>query len=142
MAFTAGKGYKVKIDSTEVGTFLTNVSQNLTKDALETTTFQDGSRDFIEGLKGGTISLQGRWDGTAATNIDNILYTAYNNPATQPVIKLNPTGTGTFSPTAPGYSATCIVTAYESSASFDGVVSFTATLQISGDVSRLVGGTY
>ena len=141
MAFTAGKGYKVKIGSDEVSSYLTNVSQPLTKDALETTTMGDSARDYIEGLKGATISLSGRWDGAGATAIDGVLATAYNNSSLV-TFSLNPTGTATFSTSAPGYTGSMIVTNYEHNAAFDGVVSFSATLQVSGAVTRATSGSF
>jgi len=134
MAFVAGKGYKVKIGSTEVSAYLTNVSQPLTKDALETTTMGDSSRDYIEGLRNATISLSGRWDGATGT-LDETLYNAYNNSSLV-AFKLNPTGIATFTTSAPGYTGSMVVTNYEHSAAFDGVVSFSATLQVSGAVTR------
>lgn len=142
MAFVAGKGYKVKIGSDEVSSYVTNISQPLTKDALETTTMGDSARDYIEGLKGATISLSGRWDGASSTTIDAVLANAYNNSSLV-TFKLNPTGVSPdFLPTAPGYTGSMIVTNYEHNAAFDGVVSFSATLQVSGAVTRATSGTY
>ena len=140
MAFVAGKGYKVKISSTDVSAYLTNVSQPLTKDALETTTFQSNSRNFIEGLKNATISISGRWDGATGT-LDETLYNAYNNSSLV-AFKLNPTGVATFTTSAPGYTGNMLVTNYEHSAAFDGVVSFSASLQVSGAVTRDTSGSY
>lgn len=144
MAFTAGKGYRVKIGTTEVSAYLSNVGMSLTKDALETTTFQDNSRDYIEGLKNATVTLSGRWDGAGSTAIDQVLYDAYNNSSLVTVV-LNPygiSGATTFSTSQPGYSGSMIVTSYEPSAAFDGVAQFSATLQISGGISRLTSGTF
>jgi predicted secreted protein len=143
MAFIAGKGYKAKINSVEVGTYLTNVGFPLTKDALETTTMGDSARDYIEGLKGATISLSGRWD-PASGNLDDTLYTAWNTN-TVVAFKLNPTGVASgasFTTSAPGYTGNMWVTNYEHTAPFDGVVSFSATLQVSGTVTRDTSGTY
>lgn len=141
MAFVAGKGYKVKIGSDEVSAYVTNVSQALTKDALETTTFGDSARDYIEGLKGATISLSGRWDGAGATAIDAVLHTAYNNSSLV-TFSLNPTGVATFTASAPGYTGSMLVTNYEHNSAFDGVVSFSATLQVSGAVTRATSGSF
>lgn len=141
MAFVAGKGYKVKIGSDEVTSYLTNVSQPLTKDALETTTMGDSARDYIEGLKSATISLSGRWDGAGSTAIDAVLYTAWNNSSLV-TFSLNPTGTATFSTSAPGYTGSMIVTNYEHNAAFDGVAQFSATLQVSGAVTRATSGSF
>ena len=140
MAFVAGKGYKVKIGGTEVSAYLTNVSQPLTKDALETTTMGDSSRDYIEGLRNATISLSGRWDPATGT-LDETLYNAYNNSSLV-TFSLNPTGVATFTTSAPGYTGSMIVTNYEPNAAFDGVVSFSATLQVSGNVTRATTGSF
>jgi len=140
MAFVAGKGYKVKIGGTDVSAYLTNVSQPLTKDALETTTMGDASRDYIEGLRNATISLSGRWDPATGT-LDETLYNAYNNSSLV-TFSLNPTGVATFTTSAPGYTGSMIVTNYEHNAAFDGVVSFSATLQVSGTVTRATTGSF
>jgi len=141
MAFTAGKGYKVKIGSDDISAFLTNVSQPLTKDALETTTFGDSARDYIEGLKSATISLSGRWDGAGSTAIDAVLHNAYISGSLV-TFSLNPTGVATFTASAPGYTGSMIVTNYEHNAAFDGVASFSAALQVSGAVTRAVAGAF
>jgi len=141
MAFVAGKGYKVKIGSDDVSAYLTNISFPLTKYALETTTFGDNSRDYIEGLMSATISLSGRWDGAGSTAIDGVLHTAYDSGSLV-VFKLNPTGTATFSPSAPGYTGDMVVTNYTHDTGFDGVVTFSATLQVSGTVTRATSGSY
>lgn len=141
MAFVAGKNYKVKIGSTDVSAFLTNVSLPLTKDALETTTFGDSARDYIEGLKSGTISLSGRWDGDGASSIDAVLDAAYDNGSLV-TFSLNPTGTATFSTSAPGYTGSMVVTNYEHGTGFDGVATFSATLQVSGAVTRATSGSF
>jgi predicted secreted protein len=141
MAFVAGKGYKAKIGSNEVTAYLTNVSLALTKDALETTTMGDSSRDYIEGLRNASISLSGRWDGAGSTAIDQVIYDAWNSGSLV-TFSLNPTGTAIFSASAPGYTGSMIVTNYEAPTAFDGVVTFSATLQVSGAVTRVTLGSF
>lgn len=139
MAFIAGKGYLVKVNSADVSAWLTNVSFPLTKDALETTTMGDSARDYIEGLRNATVTLSGRWDG-AVNDLDSDLYTAWNSGSTV-TFALNPTGAPTSGTSNPFYTGSCHVTNYEHSAAFDGVVAFSATLQVSGAVTRNTGGT-
>lgn len=144
MAYVAGKTYKVKIGSNEIQSFLTNVSQPLTKDALETTTMGDGSRDYIEGLKNATISLSGRFDGDGGASpigVDKVLFDAYDTGGIV-AFKLNPYGVSTFAAATPGYTGTAIVTNYEHGAAFDGVATFSATLQVTGAVTRATSGSY
>ena len=141
MAFVAGKGYKLKVNSIEVGPYMTNVSFALSKDALETTTMGDNARDYIEGLKGGTINLSGRWDGDASAS-DQTFWNMYNTGGSY-TFKLNPTGvTPNFTSNQPGYTGSMLITSYNSDTSFDGVITFTAALQISGNVTRDVSGAY
>jgi len=139
VAFIAGKSYKVKLGTTDVSAYITNVSLSLTKDALETTTLGDGSRDYIEGLRTGSISLSGRNDFVSGA-IDETLANAFLN-SNLVTFKLNPTGAATSTTSAPFYTGSMWVTAYEGPAAFDGVASFSATLQVSGAITRDTSGT-
>lgn len=141
MSFQHGKSSKFKIAGVELQTFLTNVSFNPTKDATETTTMGDTSRDFIEGLRNCQVQLSGRWDPTASTGPDAVMYSAYNTTALA-TIGYNPAGVTTYAAGSPGYTASVWVTAYNVNDSFDKELDWTATLQISGDVGRATSGAH
>jgi predicted secreted protein len=129
MAFVAGKGARILLDKYHVSPFLQTASFSLTKDALETTTFQDGSRDYIEGLKNGTANLGGFFDG-ADDALDEALNAIFSSSATEPV-SIFPGNDSTVG--NPGYVTDGWNGSYEIGASFDGVVTAAATIQASSD---------
>ena len=141
MAFQHGKSSKLKLNGTELQTFLTNISFNPTKDASETTTMGDTSRDFLEGLRNCSIQLSGRWDPTATTGPDAVVWGGYNSTSLVSFI-YNPTAATTFAAGSPGYTGSCWVTDFNIDDPFEDIVTWTATLQVSGNISRDTSGTY
>lgn len=131
MAFVAGKNARVLLGGFDLSGYLKNVSVQLTKDALDTTTFTDSSRDFIEGLKTGTASLSGLFDG-ADDMQDEQLFTAFGS------------GTVTNALIAPGgltigdvgYAGRIWDAQYEEGATFDGLTTFGGSLQVDGGWER------
>lgn len=146
MAYYAGKDSKFKLNGSEIGDTattetLTQITFNRDKDMLETTTIGDDDRDFIEGLRNGTFSLNFRWEPSASTGIDTILNTVFTSTSTVS-FKFNPTGTATFAAGFPGYTGSCWCTSYSIDTPFDDVIVGSAEFQIDGAVTRDVSGTY
>ncbi len=135
MSFVHGKGSKFKLDGIELQTFLTSVAFNPSKDTAETTTMGDTSRDFIEGLRNCSVQLSGRWDPSATTGPDAVLWGAYNS-TTISTFGYNPSGVTTYAAASAGYTASAWCTDYSVDDSFDKEVDFSATLQVSGAVTR------
>jgi hypothetical protein len=128
MAFVAGKGARILVGVYNLGPYLQNASFSLTKDALETTTFQDGSRDYIEGLKNGTATLSGLFDPAASAS-DVILNAVFSDTATEAVSIF----LGNDAVTTPGYVTDGWQGSYELGAAFDGLVTVGASIQASSD---------
>lgn len=104
-----------------------NVSFGPTRDLLEDTDFKDTSatRTRFAGLKDGTISLSGDYE--PADTPQSALETAFNN-GTDITIGIAWDGaTGSN-----GHQVVCQVESFEISASFDGKVEFSASLQFNG----------
>jgi len=96
----------------------------------EATTFGDESQVFISTLKGATIDIAGDWDPT----IDGHLFGIQGLDATQ-TFEYYPTGTASGNVK---YSGECRLTSYEISSPVGGKISFSASLQITGDVARAI----
>lgn len=141
MAFQHGKGSKFKLNSSELQTFLTGISLSQEKDLAETTTMGDSARDFIEGLYNATITLNLRWDPTASTGPDAIVNTAFVS-ASAVAWKFNPTGTATFSASAPGYTGNCWVRRVTRDDPYDDLVTMTVELQVDGAITRDTSNSY
>jgi predicted secreted protein len=110
---------------------LTSISNAFTGDSLDITTFDsDCFREFIAGLKGATIDFSGFYDPTDTAG-QVALFTAFLagtklTTAQKPVFSVD----GTHGFTGDGY-----VTAYSVDASVDGIVNFSASIQLSGTVA-------
>lgn len=136
-AFESGKGASFKIDDaaaalTDIGPYITSVDFPQEVAVLETTVLGDNDRTYIVGLKGSTISLAGHWDGGADPAVDVTLSGILGQAATVS-IEYGPQGavSGDIK-----YTAEAILTRYTITANVDGVVDWTADIQITGAVTR------
>ena len=124
-----GKDTTFSIDNsaaapTDISEYCDNVDfPGLNTDVAETTGFTAGSKSFVPGLKNGTFSISGAWDAV----VDAVLAGIVGKE-------------GSFS-YAPGggavtYSGEAICTAYQISSPLNDKITFSASFQISGDVTR------
>jgi hypothetical protein len=130
MAFNAGKDAVFTFDDSTntprtFTAYLTNTALARTCEALETTTFGKAAKTYLPGLIDGTVSIEGYTDPTYEDYLTDMMGTM---------------GDWTFSPqgTAGGsrkFMGTGFLTSLEITSPVDGVCSFTAELQISGDVT-------
>lgn len=110
---------------------LNNISNPLTADSLDVTTFDSSClREFIAGLRSGTIDISGFYDPSDTTGQVAIL-TAFLNgtkleTTQQPKILWDGVN---------GLSADAIVTSYNVDAAVEGLVNFSATLQLTGTIT-------
>jgi len=135
MAFTHGKNTIFKIDDSgntlqDISAYVTNVDFPQPIDTVETTTFGNSSKTYIPGLKDANISIEGEWDPT----VDGYLAGIVGGDAGD--FEYGPEGStaGDIK-----YSGSCICTGYNVKSSISGEVKFSATFQVTGDVTR---GTY
>lgn len=134
MPFVAARTSAFKLDNaagslTDISAYVDSVGGIAnTTDMLETTTFGSTSKTFIGGLRNGdTITVSGKWDSTLNTQM-----TALLGLSTSSTFEYSPAGTAASTPKVSGE---CFVTSYEVSSSVADLVTWTASLQISGAVT-------
>lgn len=115
---------------------LTNVAFGRSNDLHDTTAFGAEGHTFIAGLTNGTITLTGWADTTATTGTLTVLDSLLGLDAITVGWEYGPLGNGSG---AVKYSGECVLESLEVSDPIADLVSFVATLRISGDVTK---GTY
>lgn len=116
----------------DLTTYLDNADFDRTVDMSDSTTMGSESKTFIPGLDGAGIELSGKFDDTAVSGPDVVL--AGNVAAKVSVgFEFGPLGNAAGKPK---YSGECFVERYRISAPLEGVVKFSATLRITGVVTR------
>ena len=107
---------------------LNNISNPFTGDTLDTTTFDSNCfREFIAGLRSGTIDISGLYDPTD-TNGQSALWTAFVNGTTltttqKPKILWDGTN---------GLECDGVVSSFNINGVVEGLINFSATLQLTG----------
>jgi hypothetical protein len=80
MAFVHGKGTSVLLNAFDVSAFLNSADQTISVETAETTCFGSSSKSYVVGLRDGTVSVGGYFDG-AANAVDSVLSTAIGSTA-------------------------------------------------------------
>ena len=131
MAFVHGKSGYVNLDDTggtarDITAYCDSVDFPETIETAETTAFGATSKSYIVGLRDSTISISGKWDAT----LDG--YMIGTEPASRTWI-FGPAGStgGNVK-----YTGEAILTNYSVSTSVGDVVTFSADLQVTGNVTR------
>ena len=133
MAFAAGKSGTLKLDNSggslvDLSSYITNVDFPRDAQLHETTTLGAASRTYIPGFKNATIGLQGHWDATLDAHMSPIL-----GQAATVSFEYGPEGSTSG---MVKYSGEAIVIKYGQTTPVDGVVDWSADLQVSGAVTR------
>lgn len=117
----------------DISSQLTSISFSRSNDNHDTTTFGKEGHTFINGLTNGTITLEGFWDKTATTGSATVLDSLVGLDALTVGWEYGPEGSA-----APGvkYSGECVLSSLDFSEPVADLVTFTCTLQISGDVTK------
>ena len=116
---------------TNVVAELTSVSSPFSGDMLDSTVFNAGSvRSFIAGLKSGTIDISGFYSTTDTTG-QVAMYTAFLagtllTSTQKPKFLVNGVA---------GFTADGLVSSYSVDAAVDGIVNFSATIQLTGTIA-------
>ena len=126
-----GKNSYLSVDSDDLSAYLKTTGLEKTQDTHDVTCFGSSSKNYIPGLKDGVIPLEGVWgttvDGHMAdieTAQDSAGYVAFiygPNGSTAGYVK---------------YSGNAILTNYNPNAQIDGEIKFSASLQVTGGVTR------
>jgi predicted secreted protein len=116
---------------TNVVAGLNNISNPYTGDSLDVTTFQSSCvREFIAGLKSGTVDISGFYE-SGDTNGQVAMFTAFLAGT-----KLTSTQKPKFLVNGVnGFTADGIITSYSVEATVEGTVNFSATIQLTGTIA-------
>ena len=129
--FTHGKSAAFKIDDSggtlrDISNVLTDVSVSKTADVAEVSAFSNSSKAYVAGLKDATITISGSFDATVDGYLKAIVGAAGS-------FEFYPIGTTGGNPKASGEA---ICTSYDRTPDVGGAVSFSASFQVSGDVTE------
>ena len=141
MAFTHGKKSKFEIDNAagsliDISAFCDEVSLSRDIETAEVTTFGDNAKEYIVGLTDATISVSGKFDAAGASTIDAVLAGILGQEASSS-FAYTP-GVGSAGANNPKYTGECFLTSYEVSGGVGDVTSFSASLQCTGTITRVV----
>jgi hypothetical protein len=84
--FRHGKSIKVFVDEFDFSSYFNDVSASTMVETAETSTFGSNAKEYIPGLKDGTVSLSGMFEGTANTGTDDYFETVLGGDVKQKVI--------------------------------------------------------
>jgi hypothetical protein len=131
MAFKHGKNTGVLIDAADLTSYFNEASASRDVETAETTTFGNSAKTYIVGLKDGTMSLSGMFDG-AADAVDDLIAASLGATAA---------GNSTIAPeglTIGNTSLSCATrkTSYEVSSPVGDVVSTSLSIQADGGIDR------
>ena len=129
--FTHGKNAAFKIDDSggtlrDISNVLTDVSISRTADVAEVSAFSNSSKAFVSGLKDATLTISGSFDATVDGYLSGIL-------GSEGSFEFYPIGTTGGNPKASGEA---IMTSYDRTPDIGGAVTFSASFQVSGDVTE------
>lgn len=133
MAFVAGKGAVVKLAGTDISAYTDSFGglDNATE-LLETTAFGATSKSFIGGLRNGSkLTISGKWDSALHTTINALL-----GSASASTWEFGPAGSTVGNVK---FTGNCFVETYEVGAQVGSLVTWSASLQVTGNVTI---GTY
>lgn len=134
MAFIHGRGTAVSIDGDDLSDYANSVEFERTADSHDVTTFGRNSKVYAAGLKDGTATIEGIYDSTAGTGPGAVLRPLVGGSAVELVYQ--PEGAGSGKPTA---TVDALVTTYSESAPVADMITWSAELQLSGDIADTVG---
>jgi hypothetical protein len=134
MAFIHGKSAGVLYGAYDLSAFFNEASMSQSVETAETTTFGSGAKSYITGLKDGTFSLSGMFDGVAA-GIDEVISASVGDSANVP-ITIIPQQAATMVVSDVSFSGETLETSYEVSSPVGDVVSANMEGQITGGMDR------
>ena len=129
--FTHGKNAAFKIDDSggtlrDISDVLTDVAISRSADVAEVSAFSNSSKAFVSGLTDANISISGSFDATVDGYLSGILGLTGS-------FEFYPIGTTGGNPKVSGE---CIMTSYDRTPDVGGAVSFSASFQVTGNVTE------
>jgi hypothetical protein len=132
MAFVHGKNTAVYYNGSNLSPYFNEASISQDVETAETTAFGDDAKTYITGLKDGTMSMSGMFDG-ATDAIDAVLTSTLGATASD-VSTVVPAGVSSSGVTT--FSAAVRETSYEISSPVSDVVAANLEVQATGGVDR------
>lgn len=132
MAFDHGKDSYFSLEGVNLTTFIDSIEHSPSLDMAETSTMGDEAKTYIPGLSDNTLSISGNFDPTDTTGPDDVLWDAYSGKAPL-TFEFGPGGNANG---AIKYSGECYVTSYTVSSGVGDKVTFSADIQVTGEVTR------
>lgn len=129
MAFIHGKNASFKLNSVDLSTFMNSVKFDRKADSHDVTTFGAGAHAYAAGLMDASIDIEGVYDDGAAG--PGLTLRPLIGGAAQAFIYA-PEGNTTGKPTVTG---NCLVLGYTETDPVAGMITWAATLQVTGDVT-------
>ncbi len=123
MAFSHGKNVRVYYNEFDMSSFFNNVDLGIDVDIPETTTYGVDDRTYIGGLRSGSMSLSGFFDGSADA-VDEEFATQLGTAAEVITVAPNLATVGN-----PVYIGSSFLTNYSISAPVDGVITVSSDIQ-------------
>lgn len=130
--FAHGKNVKVFVDQFDFSAYFNDVTATTTVETAETSAFGSSAKEYITGLKDGTVSLSGMFEGTADVGTDSYFGTALGSATKQKII----VATAGHSNGARAVMLQSDDTSYEVSGSIGDVVQTSAEFQASSGVEH------
>jgi hypothetical protein len=131
MAFVHGKSSGVLVGAGNLSTFFNEASASQDVETAETTTFGSSAKSYIIGLKDGTMSVSGMFDGDESA-VDKQIEAALGVDAAS-VATIAPEGLAVGKAS---YSCAARKTSYEISSPVGDVVSTSLSIQADGGIDR------
>lgn len=130
MAFIHGRDTVVHLNAVDLSAFINNTVFTASVDSHDVTTYGKDGHTFAGGLTNGTVTISGVFDNGASSPAYTImpLMVAGQAPVT---FVFNPEGEGTGKAQR---SCSVLVTSYTETDPVADMISWSASLQISGDV--------
>lgn len=140
MAFVHGKSTVFKLDNAagtivDLSSYLDDVGFPESIETGETTTFgaAGSSKTYIVGLNDRTVSLAGKWDATLDAHFAAVIAAQADGTVASSSFEFGPAGSTAG---LVKYSGEALVTSFEVSNPVGDVVTFSAELQVTGQVTR------
>lgn len=121
----------MSIATHDISPYVNSVEFERDNDVLDSTCYGSGAHTFVGGLVTGKITVQGLWDKTATVGSQTVFAALVGVSSTTAFI-WGPESTTTGNVK---YSGTFVLESYAESSPVADLVSYTATLQISGAVT-------
>lgn len=128
---THGHNAQFTYNAHDVSPYVTSVTFERDNDIHDTTCYGSASHTFLAGLVNGKVNVTGLWDKTATVG-SQVVFNAGVGDADGAAFIWGPEGSTTGNVK---YSGTAVLESYTESAPVADLVTFTASLRISGSVT-------